>query len=406
MFSFTWEQREFKQTFDLLTNNTLSRAELNNEKGSVRNIHYGDILVKFGEIIDLREDDLPYITDEINSSKTDFLQDGDIIIADTAEDSTVGKCAEVMGISDADVVAGLHTIPCRPRKRYAQGYLGYFMNSSAYHDQLLPLMQGTKVTSVSKSALQETILCFPTDIKEQALIGAYFMRLEDLITLHQRDKSSRTALGSVERKEKANAWEQRKVADIALDTRGGGTPATSNTAYWNGEIPWIQSSDLSDGKLFGVKPRRYISTVGLNNSAAQFVRENSIAVVTRVGVGKLAFMPYSYTTSQDFLSLCRLQTEPYFTVFSLYRMLQGELQAVQGTSIKGMTKDDLLCKSISTPKDKEEQRQIGAFFKSLDNLITLHQRECKYQITEDKNVKQNQRDRPLLRLLRSVDWGV
>ena len=173
-----------------------------------------------------------------------------------------------------------------------------------------------------------------------------------------------------------DAWEQRKVADIALDTRGGGTPATSNTAYWNGEIPWIQSSDLSDGKLFGVKPRRYISTVGLNNSAAQFVRENSIAVVTRVGVGKLAFMPYSYTTSQDFLSLCRLQTEPYFTVFSLYRMLQGELQAVQGTSIKGMTKDDLLCKSISTPKDKEEQRQIGAFFKSLDNLITLHQREC------------------------------
>ena len=187
LFSHSWEQREFKQTFDLLTNNTLSRAELNNEKGSVRNIHYGDILVKFGEIIDLREDDLPYITDEINSSKTDFLQDGDIIIADTAEDSTVGKCAEVMGISDADVVAGLHTIPCRPRKRYAQGYLGYFMNSSAYHDQLLPLMQGTKVTSVSKSALQETILCFPTDIKEQALIGDYFMRLEDLITLHQRE---------------------------------------------------------------------------------------------------------------------------------------------------------------------------------------------------------------------------
>ena len=187
LFSHSWEQREFKQTFDLLTNNTLSRAELNNEKGSVRNIHYGDILVKFGEIIDLREDDLPYITDEINSSKTDFLQDGDIIIADTAEDSTVGKCAEVMGISDANVVSGLHTIPCRPRKRYAQGYLGYFMNSSAYHDQLLPLMQGTKVTSVSKSALQETILCFPTDIKEQALIGDYFMRLDDLITLHQRE---------------------------------------------------------------------------------------------------------------------------------------------------------------------------------------------------------------------------
>lgn len=170
-------------------------------------------------------------------------------------------------------------------------------------------------------------------------------------------------------------WEQRKVADIASDTRGGGTPTTSNRAYWDGEIPWIQSSDLSDGKVFGVEPRKHISRAGLNNSATQLVPEASIAIVTRVGVGKLAFMPYSYTTSQDFLSLCRLQTEPYFSVYSLYQMLQGELQAVQGTSIKGMTKDDLLSKSIIVPKDKDEQQQIGLYFRSIDNLITLHQRK-------------------------------
>ena len=171
------------------------------------------------------------------------------------------------------------------------------------------------------------------------------------------------------------SWEQRKVADIASDTRGGGTPSTTNIAYWNGEIPWIQSSALADGQLFGVEPRKHISRTGLTNSATQLVPENSIAVVTRVGVGKLAFMPYSYTTSQDFLSLCRLQTEPYFTVYCLYQMLQGELQAVQGTSIKGMTKDDLLSKFIFVPADKGEQQQIGSYFRGLDTLITLHQRE-------------------------------
>ena len=170
-------------------------------------------------------------------------------------------------------------------------------------------------------------------------------------------------------------WEQRKVSAIASDTRGGGTPATSNETYWSGDIPWIQSSDLSEGKLFGVEPRKYISREGLNNSATQLVPENSIAVVTRVGVGKLAFMPFSYTTSQDFLSLCKLQAEPHFTVYTLYQMLQGELQAVQGTSIKGMTKDDLLSKSIFVPKDEVEQQQLGSYFRSLDTLITLHQRE-------------------------------
>ena len=174
---------------------------------------------------------------------------------------------------------------------------------------------------------------------------------------------------------KTITWEQRKVSAIASDTRGGGTPATSNETYWSGDIPWIQSSDLSEGKLSGVEPRKYISRDGLNNSATQLVPENSIAVVTRVGVGKLAFMPFSYTTSQDFLSLCKLQTEPHFTVYALYQMLQGELQAVQGTSIKGMTKDDLLSKSIFAPKDEVEQQQLGSYFRTLDILITLHQ--CK-----------------------------
>lgn len=183
-------------------------------------------------------------------------------------------------------------------------------------------------------------------------------------------------------------WEQRKVSTIASDTRGGGTPATSNETYWSGNIPWIQSSDLSEGKLFGVEPRKYISRDGLNNSATQLVPENSIAVVTRVGVGKLAFMPFSYTTSQDFLSLCKLQTEPHFAVYALYQMLQGELQAVQGTSIKGMTKDDLLSKSIFAPKDEVEQQQLGSYFRNLDTLITLHQRKLEEMKKQKKALMQ------------------
>ena len=173
----------------------------------------------------------------------------------------------------------------------------------------------------------------------------------------------------------SDAWEQRKVSDLAEKTYGGGTPTTSNEAYWNGDIPWIQSSDVVDGKLLGVEPRKWITQDGLNNSAAQLIPGNSIAIITRVGVGKLAFMPYSYATSQDFLSLSKLNAEPFFTVYACYKKLQSELNAVQGTSIKGITKDELLAKSIMVPQ-YAEQRQIGAFFKQLDHLITLHQRKC------------------------------
>ena len=172
------------------------------------------------------------------------------------------------------------------------------------------------------------------------------------------------------------------MSDLAEKTYGGGTPTTSNEAYWNGDIPWIQSSDVVDGKLLGVEPRKWITQDGLNNSAAQLIPGNSIAIITRVGVGKLAFMPYSYATSQDFLSLSKLNAEPLFTVYACYKKLQSELNAVQGTSIKGITKDELLAKNIMVPRYAEQQ-QIGAFFKQLDNLITLHQRQYFLHSTPD-----------------------
>ena len=187
-FTDDWEQRKFDELFTGLQNNTLSRSELNYENGTLMDVHYGDILVKFGEYIDVSKHQLPYINDATIANKYDgsFLKDGDIIIADTAEDSTVGKCTEILGANNYLLISGLHTIPCRPMIKFASKYLGYYMNSSAYRKQLIPLMQGIKVTSISKSSIYDTKLIFPKSISEQAKIGEYFSTLDRLITLHQR----------------------------------------------------------------------------------------------------------------------------------------------------------------------------------------------------------------------------
>ena len=231
---------------------------------------------------------------------------------------------------------------------------------------------------------------FAPSKEEQQRIGHFLRGIDNLITLHQRkfEKLTNVKKSMLEKmfpqngcsypeirfKGFTDAWEQRKVSELAEKTYGGGTPSTLNEAYWDGDIPWIQSSDVVDGRLFGVVPRKRITQYGLNNSATQLVPKNSIAIITRVGVGKLAFMPYSYATSQDFLSLSKLNAEPLFTVYACYKKLQSELNAVQGTSIKGITKDELLAKTVMVPQYAEQQ-QIGAFLSQLDNLITLHQRK-------------------------------
>ena len=89
---------------------------------------------------------------------------------------TVGKCAEIINTNGEMIVSGLHTIPSRPILQFALGYLGYFMNSFAYHDQLLRLMQGTKVSSISKAAFTgyEHILpkCYWRTVKDRHLLPA------------------------------------------------------------------------------------------------------------------------------------------------------------------------------------------------------------------------------------------
>ena len=188
-FTDDWEQRKLKDILVNLQNNTLSRADLLNEAGVAKNVHYGDVLIKFGEVLDINKETLPMISDEsvLMKYKASFLQNGDVIVADTAEDSTVGKCSEIDGLLDEVVLSGLHTIPYRPIEKFASGYLGYYLNSSVYHNQLIPLMQGIKVTSISKSAMQDTDIVYPKSVEEQGKIGDYFRSLDHLITLYQRE---------------------------------------------------------------------------------------------------------------------------------------------------------------------------------------------------------------------------
>lgn len=169
-------------------------------------------------------------------------------------------------------------------------------------------------------------------------------------------------------------WEQRKLGELVELTYGGGTPNTSNGEYWNGSIPWIQSSNVIEDELFHVDISKGITVKGLEESAALLVPKNSIAVVTHVGVGKLVYLPFSYATSQDFVSLSGLKGDAPYLCYSIYKKLQSELHIVQGSAIKGITKEELLGKEMQVPS-LEEQHRIGALFQKLDHLITLHQRK-------------------------------
>ena len=213
-----WISQQFSCVFSFLQNNTLSRAELDSD-GEVLNIHYGDVLIKFGSILDCNDKDIPHIASGHESQNYQYLQNGDIIIADTAEDETVGKATELVNVSGRKVEAGLHTIPCRPLSCFASMYLGYYMNTPHFHRQLIPLMQGIKVLSISKGNIAKTKICAPKSMLEQQKIS-YLLNILDRRTAAQRKvievlkKYKRGVVQKFFSEKEMAQWETVKLKDV------------------------------------------------------------------------------------------------------------------------------------------------------------------------------------------------
>ena len=182
-----WEEQPFEMAFEPLNNNTFSRDMLNNDNGPALNIHYGDILVKYGDVCDVQSERLPYVNEGISVSKYAYLQDGDIILADTAEDEAVGKAIEIVNVRDTVVVSGLHTMACRPKQTYCPKYLGFFMNSPAFHDQLKPFMQGIKVTSIGRKNIKDVSIVYPSSLEEQRLIADFLSNFDEAIAAAKKE---------------------------------------------------------------------------------------------------------------------------------------------------------------------------------------------------------------------------
>ena len=403
-----WELQTFDETFRVISNNTLSRENLNNCGGAVRNIHYGDILTKFPEVLDCNEEEIPYINElSLLSSSTQLLQDGDIVVADTAEDETVGKVIEVQNLGDSKLVAGLHTIPCRVKKGdFAPGWLGYYMNSDLFHNQILPYITGIKVSSISKGAISETlILVAPFD--EQEKIVQSLNKIQLLMTAETKvvNKIKLVKNGCLSKmfpqKDDTvpemrlpgftEAWEQRKLGELVkegileapLDGNHGEKHPTSDE-YVDSGIPFLMASDIHNGEV-NIYSCKHITKERAERLDKGFARNGDVLLTHKATIGETAILSnlmteYAMLTPQ--VTYYRIKNEERLNreyLYSFFNSLdfQTELKTKAAQSTRpyiGITAQQNL--KIILPAEIDEQRKIGLYFRNLDHLITLYQCKC------------------------------
>ena len=282
-------------------------------------------------------------------------------------------------------------------------FLLQYLKTNLFNKYIQIEMAGNTQKFLGLETLRNTKIPVPSSA-EQSAIGSLFRIIDELLASYKDNLANYQSLKATMFSKmftKAGQtvpeirldgfegeWELCEINDLADDFQSGGTPKTNVQEYWDGDIPWIQSSDLGINCLFEIKVQKSISEKGLENSSAKIIPKDSIAVVTRVGVGKLAVMRHEYATSQDFLSLSNLKSNIEFTAYLLYRLLQKEVTQLQGTSIKGITKGELLSKKVFIPSVPEQQA-IGAYFSNLDNLINSHQEKISQLETLKKKLLQD-----------------
>ena len=162
-------------------------------------------------------------------------------------------------------------------------------------------------------------------------------------------------------------WQKKKLGELGTFL-GGGTPSTSQKNYWTGgKIPWISSSDLEDS-IYKISITRFINETAIKESATKRVPPNSILIISRVGVGKIAVSKQELCTSQDFSNFTPNQGNVYFIAYLLMFQKNKLLSISQGTSIKGFTNYDLSLLKIDFPCI-EEQGKIVDFLTAIDQKI-------------------------------------
>ena len=408
-FTDEWEQRKLGEIFEYLQNNTLSRNSLNYKNPNIKNIHYGDILVKFDEILDGSNKDIPYINSELDLSKfsKSLLRDGDVIFSDTAEDDTVGKAIELQNVNELFILSGLHTIPCRPLITFGKGYLGNFLNSNSYRMQLRPLVQGIKVSSISKSALKDTMIEYPKNLDEQEKIGSLFYHIAKMITLHQHK------ITNLIFKKKAllqklfpingypypeirfpgfnDAWEQRKLGSIGSTYTG--LSGKTKEDFGHGEAQYITYLNVFQNTISDITmtDKVEIDTTQNEVKCGDVLFTTSSETPEEVGMSSvwLGATPNIYLNSFCFGFRPNQKIDPYFLGYSLRApYMRDKIKILaQGISRYNISKNKVMELEISLPNN-EEQKLLGSFLQRIDLIITLHQRKLNHLKLQKKALLQ------------------
>lgn len=303
------------------------------------------------------------------------LRTGDIVYSRVG---SVDRNSVVTENEDGWLFSG-RLLRVRNSDTYYAPYLGYHLNSNNAKKRIISSAVGLGMPSINTKILGEHIIILPSSIDEQKRIAEALSDIDDLT--HELDslieKKKAVLQGTMQELLTGNlrlpgfneSWKSLQLKDCGYFI-GGGTPSTNNPLFWNGEIPWISSSDLAKSRLHSLTITKKITDEAINFSSTKRCPKDTILIVSRVGVGKADIAPCEVCTSQDFTNLVLYDGyDVSFIAYYLIPCLAAKSFEAQGTSIQGISTKEVKDLQLIIPTNIEEQKAIAAILSDMDAEI-------------------------------------
>ena len=241
-----WEKCKVSDLLDFYSTNSLSWEQLEYDTNAMMNLHYGLIHVGLPTMVDLAKDKLPNIKEDNIPKNFELCKEGDVAFADASEDTNeVAKTIEFYNLAEKNVVCGLHTIHGRDNKhKTVVGFKGYAFSSTAFHNQIRRIAQGTKIYSISTKNFSECYIGLPSK-PEQTKIATLLRLIDERIATQNkiiekleslikglRHKLFESIIGDVTTlSEIANIYQPQTISSIEL-TESGYNVYGANGIIW------------------------------------------------------------------------------------------------------------------------------------------------------------------------------
>lgn len=390
-----WSSLPINEVFEFIGTSSFSRNDLDYEadENSIYNIHYGDIHATYkNAVLDFdTETRIPVLKDHIKSS-TNFLEEGDLIIADASEDyEGVGEALEVYNIANKKVLAGLHTFALRDKdSKTAHGYRAYLFKNPEVKKRLKTIATGSKVYGISKGNLEKFKITLPP-VPEQQKIAKILATWDNAIALQQKlifnkNENKKAVMknlltGKLRFRGFTELWKLKSLEEVASFKNGKGH---ETIVVENGDYIVVNSKFISaEGNVVKFT----------NQNLSPLLINDITLVMSDIPNGKALAKCFlieednKYSLNQRICSLkAENGTDSKFLFYMLNRN-QYFLAFNNGVSQTNLRKDEVLECPLMMPSI-DEQIKIASFLNKLDKEIRILKYELIYYQKQKQGLMQ------------------